>query len=380
MIALNLVGTDSNSGTKTYNVNFLNQLNLNHSSEDLIVYVSKSYTLDLNLRSSKKIKYKIKSDLFNNFILRFFWMQFLLPIELKINNVKTLFSGSNYSPFLIKVLNIRSVLFVHTVIPWQYLDLLPGSKIKNFLIKKMMEISIFNSQVIIVPSFFAKKILLEKFVIDKKKIVPIYLGADHIFKKDENTDTIKNFDYDKDYILSVLSCVKYHNILNLLKAYKIFLKETHVKINYVIILNVLDKKYFDILTNFVKNNFEKDTVIFLSNIENRYLSNIYKNSHIYVFTSYSETFGFTTLEAMNYNVPLLVSKTSALEEINGDIPEYFDPDNIEEIKIKLTEIFQNTKDLKILESSKKRLNNDQLKKFLWKNNYIQTLELLKNII
>ena len=180
--------------------------------------------------------------------------------------------------------------------------------------------------------------------------------------------------------MSVLSCVKYHNILNLLKAYKIFLKETHVKINYVIILNVLDKKYFDILTNFVKNNFEKDTVIFLSNIENRYLSNIYKNSHIYVFTSYSETFGFTTLEAMNYNVPLLVSKTSALEEINGDIPEYFDPDNIEEIKIKLTEIFQNTKDLKILESSKKRLNNDQLKKFLWKNNYIQTLELLKNII
>ena len=163
MIAFNLVGTDKNSGTKTYNINFLKQINSNFLDEDLIVYVPKSYADNIELNSNNKITYKIKSNLLNNFILRFFWLQIWFPLELKNNKVTTLFSACNYSPILIKILNIRSVLFIHSVIPWQYLNLLPGSKFKNILIKKMMEISIQNADHIIVPSYYAKKVLFEKF-------------------------------------------------------------------------------------------------------------------------------------------------------------------------------------------------------------------------
>ena len=41
MIAFNLVGTNKNSGTKTFNTNFLKQLELSYVDEDILVYVSK---------------------------------------------------------------------------------------------------------------------------------------------------------------------------------------------------------------------------------------------------------------------------------------------------------------------------------------------------
>jgi len=379
MIAFNLVGTKKDSGTKTFNVNFFKEINCLNDGVDIIVYISKSYLFDKNLKLSNKIKIKVKSDLFNNFVIRFFWMQFFLPIELKMKNIKVLFSSSNYSPFLLKILNIDSVLYVHTVLPWLYFELIPGNIIKNYFIKKIMEISIFTSKSIIVPSNYAKTNLINKLNIETKKIDVINLGADHISITKNKNNKIINFDYNQKYILSVISCVKYHNILNLLKSYKDFLNETNYKIKFVLVLTILDKEYFNILENFVKDNFDKDQIIFLSNLENKYLPNIYKNSSLYLFTSYSETFGLTTLEAMHFNIPLLLSGTSSINEINGDIPNYFDPDNINEIKDKLIKIinFKGDYTKLVFDIDKKK---QHLKKYLWKKTFNKTYEILKKIV
>ena len=49
---------------------------------------------------------------------------------------------------------------------------------------------------------------------------------------------------------------------------------------------------------------------------------------------------------MSFNIPLIISETSALKEINGNVPEYFNPDNIEQIKSKLIKVYENTNDEK----------------------------------
>ena len=46
---------------------------------------------------------------------------------------------------------------------------------------------------------------------------------------------------------------------------------------------------------------------------------------------------------MEFNIPSLVSETSALKEINGDYPTYFDPDDIKDIGNKLLKISFNDK-------------------------------------
>ena len=81
---------------------------------------------------------------------------------------------------------------------------------------------------------------------------------------------------------------------------------------------------------------------------------------------------------MNYNIPLLVSKTSALEEINGNFAEYFNPDDVDEIKNKIAKIFKDTEHSKNKEIFFKKRNETQLKKFLWKENYLQTIKILRN--
>ena len=45
MIAIALIGTTINSGTKTYNVNFLNQINNKSFEEKIIVFITKDLLL-----------------------------------------------------------------------------------------------------------------------------------------------------------------------------------------------------------------------------------------------------------------------------------------------------------------------------------------------
>ena len=58
---------------------------------------------------------------------------------------------------IFKIFKYKVILFIHTVMPWTYLDLQPGNLLKKNFHKKTMEISIFFSQKIIVPSEYAKK-------------------------------------------------------------------------------------------------------------------------------------------------------------------------------------------------------------------------------
>ena len=94
-----------------------------------------------------------------------------------------------------------------------------------------------------------------------------------------------NFEY-KNYILSVLSCVKYHNILNLLEAFKILKEEKNINLKFVFVLQILDKKFFSIINNFILNNFENNEIIFLHNLDNKYLVNLYRKANFYIFSSY----------------------------------------------------------------------------------------------
>lgn len=373
-IAINLVSTNLGSGTKTYNINFCNQL-IKHKkiNNNFYIYICKNYLkfIDTKIYKKAKIKIIVKSDILSNFFLRLIWTQIILPIEIKLKNIQTLVSPMNISPLFLKYMKVNSILALHSNLPWKFFNLMPGNKLKNQIIKKFMEISIHNCQKLIVDSENAKKEIKHILNLDKRKINKIYLGIDSKIYKKKNLNKIKNFNYDNKYILSVISCVRYHNILNLLKAFKkIHYKNREIK--FVLAMQILDSKYFSELETFIKkNNLQSKVKIFI-NLENKYLINLYKNAYLYVFSSYSEVFGYTTIEAMASGCPILVSNTTCLPEINGKAAVYFHPDKIDSI----VDAFN-----MILNQKKKRyqlinLGYKRIKKFNIKKNFNETFKLI----
>ena len=371
-IAIDFVGTNTGSGTKTYNINFCNELETISLKENVIVYLSKEYFKQINFNQNKnlKITYIVKSNIFSNIFFRLLWMQFILPFELKIMGVKKLYSPMNFCPILSKLFNIKIILALHSNLPWVFFHLMPGNIIRNLLTRKLMEFSISACETLIVDSYFAKEEIANILKIKKDKIKVIYLGIDKKYLSSECSENfVETFNYSEKYIISVLSCVRYHNILNLLKAFKILINEIDFNIKLVLILQILDKKYYEVLNNYIVSNFDKDEVTIINNIESNKLPNFYKYSQLYVFSSYCEVFGLTSLEAMTQGCPVLISNTSALPEINGIASDYFDPDNIVDIKNKIKKIL-------IDENHKSNLiknGEDHVKKFTWQNNVEKTL-------
>jgi len=353
-IGIDLVGTNLGSGTKTYNINLCNELNTLKLSSNVKIFICKNYLPQIIQKKNDKIEYLIKPDFLSITLFRFFWMQFIFPFELKLLGIKKLYSPMNFIPIISKFLKIKTILCLHSNLPWIYFNFMPGSFIRNFITKKLMEISIYTCDLLVVNSNFAKKEIIKTLRLSKKKIHVVYLGISRIFflKKKKK---INNFNYKQKYILSVMSCVRYHNIINLLAAFSLLIKNYNLKI--VLALQVLDKSYFLEIKKFIKDNSLEKNVVIFSNLNINQLPELYKNAKLYVFTSYCEVFGLTSLEAMSQRTPVIISNKSALPEINGKAAMYFNPDNIEEINDTFKRVlFDRKLQLKLIQNGLKLLN------------------------
>ena len=370
-VAIDFVGTNLESGTKTYNINFCKYLSKKKVKKKTYIFITKNYFRELKTKNPN-IFYIIKSNYLENSILRLLWMQLILPFELNKLRVKKFFAPMNICPLILRFTNINVVLGLHSNLPWTYFEYMPGNSLKKLLTKYFMKKSIEISNTLIVCSYYAKKEIKKILKIKSKKIFPIYLGLDkELLDYSYNKNYIKNFKY-KNYILSVISCSRYHNIINLLEAFKAYKAENKSDIKFVIILQILDKKYFSEIEDFIKNNFPKKEVLILHNIKYKYLINLYRYASLYVFTSYSEVFGLTSLEAMSQKCPVLISNKSALPEINLNSALYFDPDKIDEIRYLISNVLKKNDLRKKL--IKKGLNHSQ--KFTWNITLNKTKKIL----
>lgn len=365
-IGIDFVNTNLKSGSKTYSINFLNALLKINIKNEIYIFLTNSYFKELKNTRKKNIKFVIKPDFFAKPLFKLLWVQIILPIELIKLRVKKIFSPGNICPIIARKLNIEIILGLHSNLPWKYFNLMPGNTFKKYLIKKMMEFSIYSCDTLIVNSQFAKN-EIKKILSLRKKIKVIYLGI-----KDEDQVYNKKIIKDK-FFLTVTSCVRYKNNINILKAINNIKKKT--KLKFYLIMQILDKKYFSEIKELVRKNKLSNKVKIKINPSREEIFSFYKNANFYIYTSYCEVFGLTTLEAMSKNIPVLVSNSSALKEINGDAADYFDPNNIKELENKIIKISTN-KSLreKLIKRSKKKI-----KIYNWRKTAFKTLKILNNI-
>ena len=67
-----------------------------------------------------------------------------------------------------------------------------------------------------------------------------------------------------NYFLSVLSCVRYHNIIKMLQGFKLLKNETNTDHKFVLVLQILDRIYFAEINNYISKHFKDGEIIILN--------------------------------------------------------------------------------------------------------------------
>ncbi len=226
-----------------------------------------------------------------------------------------------------------------------------------------------KSKAIIVPSQFVKNDLAAYQPFTAPKISVTYESSEPpIDKPAQKPQNIK-----KPYILHVGSPFPHKNIDRLIKAFEVT-KQSHPELQLVL----AGKKefYFEALEKAISDSPYRDDIITPGFVSDQELRWLYENAEVYVLPSLSEGFGLPGLEAMAHGCPLISSNATCLPEIYGNAAHYFDPENIDDMAQKISEVLQDKK----LQNKLARSGREQLKKYSWEKMAQQTLDIYKSVL
>lgn len=220
---------------------------------------------------------------------------------------------------------------------------------------------------VITVSEYVKKEILHFFPKLDKPVFVTPLAANH-----------SGFTYHKQdaqpYLLYVGPLDKRKNVLGLCQAFEL-----------------IADKYpdFRLIMAGGQNGFEAEKVLeyiaqsrfkaqleYVSFVSEQELQNLYARAWAFVFPSFYEGFGIPVLEAMHYDLPVLASENTTLQEVAGDAALYVQPYKIMSIAEGLEKIItDDTLRTALINKGKKRLNT-----FSWEKTAQKTLEAYKTIL
>jgi len=235
---------------------------------------------------------------------------------------------------------------------------------KDFRPKKT---ALSNIDYIICPSNKTKSDLIDFYNIPKEKIEVIYMGI-HKFNEKPIGNIIK---INEPYILYVGDRKRYKNFETLLKAFSLSSK---IQKDFKLVC-FGGGKFTDIEKKKILEFKIKDKDIIQMDGEDDQLCYLYKTAKTYIFPSKYEGLGLPNLEAMSLGCPVISSNHEAILEAVGDAAELFNPNNPEELCLKMEETLYSSEKIKDLIN--KGFNRS--KYFSWEKCASETLDVYKKI-
>jgi glycosyltransferase involved in cell wall biosynthesis len=235
---------------------------------------------------------------------------------------------------------------------------------------------------IIAISNATKNEIVDHLKINPQKIAVIYEGVDDKITKPKLQ--IPNNIQNTKYFLYVGNAFPHKNLNRLIEAFSILchpelvsgsqlkgdsdLRQNDTKLVFVGKEDYFYKRLKEKVTLMKLS----DKIIFLQNVSDEELSNLYRNALALIMPSLMEGFGLPALEAMANNCLVLASKIPALQEVCEDAAIYFDPHNINDIAEKM-------KDAASCDNNERRKKGlDRSKFFSWEKMAKETLKVYSN--
>ena len=323
-----------------------------------------------------------------------------LPFSDKLNPLATIAGEQILGPIQQKKLGIDVVWHPHNrgqfIVPVGYVctmhDILPitdpelASKYLNTWQKRALystrTFSANNSDTIITGSEFSKGEIVDRLGSNPDKVVPIYYGIDRsIFKPDKSENSVgrvkKAYSLPDRYILTTGSYAPHKNHKTLVNAYnRSNLPEKRVGLVMVGPNDATGYRIgYQLIQEQVTSLGIEDKVRMLPSVPIDDLVAIYNGASMFSTASLHEGFGFTPLEAMACEVPVVVSNTSAIPEVCGDAALYANPTSSNEFAEQFSALIDD-EDLQARLVDRGRL---QVRQYNWQTTAEKTLEVLENV-
>ncbi len=222
----------------------------------------------------------------------------------------------------------------------------PVFRLKRWGYYQVIRHALFHSQAIITPSQFVKQDILSHYPqLSPAKIHPIYEAPDPNLANFKPSLLQTRFEIDSHqslvtspYLLYVGNAYPHKNLKTLLQAFSLLTSQPTGSdpVGLKLVLVTKPGKFLDDLLS-LQGPTLKDNLIVLSNLSDQQLAGVYQHARLLVHPSLMEGFNLTGLEALKFNLPLVLSDIPVHREIYGQAAYYFKPHSPQDLvaKIKL---------------------------------------------
>ena len=203
---------------------------------------------------------------------------------------------------------------------------------RNFLFKR----SLLKSDIRLTVSQYSKDSIQKHYGVDNVFITHNAVQDKYFetYNKDEAINYVASKFQIKNYILYVSRIEDRKNHLMLLQAFRqLELYKKGVQLVFVGRNDIPVKKLEAEIKTL--NEDEKKSFLWLQNVNDQDLMQIYKGAKLFVYPSLAEGFGIPPIEAGALQINTICSNTTAMKDFYFFGKNHFNPNNIEDLKMKM---------------------------------------------
>ena len=204
-----------------------------------------------------------------------------------------------------------------------------SSKYRYFLRENRFKNIVKNSSLILVDSKLGKKQVIESYMAESSKIIPLpYITPFYIKDSNERQDFDKYYSLPREFLFYPAQFWEHKNHKRLIRAINIIKKDFY---NLKLVLTGLEMHSYKSITKLINSLGLEETVIFKGYVPENDLSGFYKRAKALIFPSFFGPTNIPPLEAISTNCIPLVSDIYGMREQLGKCAIYFNPLKIDEI-------------------------------------------------
>jgi len=315
---------------------------------------------------------------------RVYFDQIKIPQMILSKEIDVLYSATGFGTFLSfcpQVLLVRNSKYFSQIFQRVYRE--SGHNIWRNVIRRWISlISVRVAELTLFPTQAMQK-MVEKYIdINSQNVKSIHYGFNHssFVVKNDNSSGLKKIDKLKregyTIILNVSTYAVHKNIEVLIEALS-HLTEGGRQIKLVTSRENAGpyKKEYDSMVRLAEEVDVVENWVELGYVRHERLPNLYARADVYVFPSFTESFGHPLVEAMAAGLPVVASDTSVNVEVCDQAGRYFPPFDAAACAAQIEEV---------LASPEKRhrmrqASRDRAKDFSWKKHVRKLVSMFRAV-